>query len=119
MVYEITDENFQQEVLESEKPCVILFTASWCTWCPEMHKRMEEAAADLGAEAKFCTIDTDTQKRLRISFAVGTLPFIVLVRNGMRAPLFDEIVTTDRLEERIRYALDSGKLPIEVPVVLR
>ena len=116
MVVDVTDESFAADVLESELPCVILFTGSWCTWCPEMHERMEEASKAFEGEAKVCSIDIDTQNKLRIAFAVGTLPFIVLVRGGMRSPLFDEIVTVERLEERVRYALDGGKLPIEVPV---
>ena len=84
-----------------------------------MKSRMAEASESWGDDFKFCTVDIDTQRKLRIAFAVGTLPYIVLVRDGMKAPLFDEIVTTERLEERLQYVSDGGKLPIETPVRLR
>ena len=119
MVMDVTDDSFEQDVLGSDIPCVILFTASWCTWCDEMLERMAEASDAFEGEARFCTVDTDEQRKLRIAFAVGTLPYIVLVRDGMRVPLFDEIVTTDRLVERVRYMLDGGKAPLETPVRIR
>ena len=119
MINDITDDNFDAEVMRSDIPCVILFTAHWCTWCPEMLERMEEASHAFEGEAKFCSVNTDTERKLRIAFAVGTLPYIVMVRDGKKIPLFDEIVTVDRLEERVRYMLDDGKAPFETPVVIR
>ena len=116
MIHRITDENFIAEVLESKLPCVILFTGSWCDWCPEMIIRMEEASVAFDGQVRFCSVDIDSERKLRIAFAVGTLPYIVWIREGMKTPLFDEIVTVDRLVERVAYMLDGGKPPLETPI---
>ena len=58
MVYEITDANFEEEVVDSIIPCVILFTAGWCSLCPEMESRIESLANKMD-EVKFCVVNTD------------------------------------------------------------
>lgn len=115
MIHEITDETFEAEVAKGDIPCVILFTAGWCNLCPEMESRFEALSQRMD-EVKFCVVDTDKQKGLRIAFAVGVAPYIVMVRDGMKLPLFDQIISEEELEERIRYILDGGKPPIETPL---
>ena len=77
----------------------------------------EEALSDtFEGKVKFCIVNTDQNKALRIKFAVAAFPYIVWVANGMQAPLFDEIVTEERLEERIRFVLDGGQAPTTRPL---
>ncbi len=116
MIHEITDSTFNQEVADSDVPCVILFTAGWCTFCDDMVPRMESLSEKLGDTVKFCIVNSDEQRALRIAFAVAAVPYIVLIRNGMKIPLFDEIVTEERLEERIAYVLNGGKTPTALPL---
>lgn len=116
MVHEITNENFQDEVVASDVPCVIEFTAGWCTFCDEMVPTMELLSEKFAGSVKFCVVNIDEQKSLRIKFAVAAVPYIVLVDGGMKTPLFDEIVTVDRLEERIRFVLDGGHAPTTRPL---
>ena len=111
MVYEITDENFDVEVASCDKPCVIEFTAGWCTMCDEMVPVFEELSEQYGNDVKFCIANTDEQKKLRIKFAVAAFPYIVLVADGMKTPLFDELVSAERLKERIDFVLSGGKAP--------
>lgn len=116
MVTVVTDENFEQEVLESGLPCVIGFTAGWCDLCPQMIGEMDALSQKYEGEVKFCSVNVDEQRKLRILFAVAALPYTVLVQGGMKTPLFDELVTEERLDERIRYVLDGGKCPTTVPL---
>ena len=109
MLYEITDETFEAQVLQSPVPCVIEFTAGWCDLCDRLLPVLEELSGEFAGEVKFCTANTDTQRKLRIKFAVAALPYIVMVRDGRRIPLFDSLVTAERLSERIRYVLDGGE----------
>lgn len=115
MVYEVTDANFEEEVASSDIPCVILFTAGWCSLCPEMKSRFESLSEKM-EEVKFCVVDTDSQMGLRIAFAVGVAPYIVMVRNGMKLPLFDQIISEEELKERIHFVLNGGKTPLETPL---
>ena len=116
MVYEITDETFEAEVANSDVPCVIEFTAGWCTMCDTMAPTFDQLSETFGDEVKFCLANIDEQKRLRIKFAVAAVPYIVLVANGMKTPLFDEVVTASRLEERIRFVLEGGNAPTTRPL---
>ena len=116
MIHEITDDTFEEEVANSPVPCVIAFTAGWCTFCNTMTPTPERVAETFGDEVKFCLVNIDDQKKLRIKFAVAAVPYIVLVADGMQTPLFDEIVTAERLEERIRFVLDGGNAPTTRPL---
>ncbi len=116
MLHVVTDENFEREVAQSPLPCLIEFTASWCTLCTTMEPMLEELSEKLDGQVKFCTVNADTEKQLRIRFAVAVAPYIVLVADGMQTPLFDELVTADRLEERIRFVLEGGHAPTTRPL---
>ena len=116
MIHEITDENFEAEVVGSDVPCIIEFTAGFCTYCDDLVPVFEELDGHYGGRVKFCLVNTDEQKGLRIKFAVAAFPYIVFVADGMKTPLFDEIVTTERLRERIDYVLAGNPAPTTRPL---
>lgn len=116
MIHEITDDNFEAEVARSPLPCVIEFTANWCTMCDAMAPTFAALDARFDGQVKFCMVNTDEQKGLRIKFAVASMPYIVYVSDGEKTPLFDEIVTQERLEERIHFMLDGGEAPTTTPL---
>lgn len=116
MITIVTDENFEEEVENCDTPCVVGFTAGWCNLCPQVLDAMEALSEKYGDEIKFCSVNIDEQKELRILFAVAALPYTVFIQDGMKTPLFDEVVNEERLDERIRFILDGGKCPITVPL---
>ena len=63
-------------------------------------------------------MDTGKQRKLGITFAVGSLPYVVYVANGGMTPLFDELVSADRLRERVQFMLDGGEVATTRPVNL-
>ncbi len=116
MIHEITDDSFEREVAHADVPCVIEFTAGWCTMCDAMAPTFEVLSEHYGDKVKFCLVNTDEQKGLRIKFAVACVPYIVYVANGMQSPLFDELVTAERLKERIDFMLAGGEAPTTRPL---
>lgn len=116
MIHAINEENFEKEVLQSTVPCVIEFTAGWCTFCDDMVPTFENLSEKFDGSVKFCLVNIDEEKKLRIKFAVAAVPYIVYVTDGMQTPLFDEIVTAERLEERIRFVLNGGNAPTTRPL---
>ena len=116
MVHIVTDETFEQEVVQSDVPCLIEFTAGWCTVCDAMEPTLEALSEKLADEVKFCTVHTDTEKKLRIKFAVAAYPYIVYVHDGMKTPLFDELVSAERLKERIDFVRGGGVAPTTRPL---
>ena len=118
MVIEITEDNFEQEVMQSELPVVIDFWADWCAPCKELEPRFEEVAQILEGRVKCGRINTATQKSLRIKFAVAVLPTISVVRNKTFIDVAGSLMPTDEIVVRIERAL-SGELDAELARKLR
>lgn len=116
MIYDINDDNFQAEVADSDKPCIIFFTAGFCTCCDDMYPRFESLADKYADACKFCVVNVDQSRGLRIKFVVACTPYIVMVKDRMVTPLFDMIVPTEQLDERISYALGGGECPVCRPL---
>lgn len=116
MVVEITDDNFQDEVAQSDVPCVVEFTAGWCTMCDDMVPVFDELSEAYEGKVKFCIVNTDVSRGLRIKFAVAAYPYIVYVADGKKTPLFDEVVSAERLRERIDFVLGGGQAPTTMPL---
>ncbi|HKM22941.1 MAG TPA: thioredoxin [Lachnospiraceae bacterium] len=77
----ITKENFEQEVLQSDKPVLVDFWASWCGPCRMLLPVIEELA-DEDTGAKICKINIDEQPELAEQFKVMTIPTLIVFKNG-------------------------------------
>lgn len=77
----ITNENFETEVLKSDKPVLVDFWASWCGPC-QMLLPVVEALADEVTDAKICKINVDEQQELAAKYNVMTIPTLMVVKDG-------------------------------------
>lgn len=77
----INKENFQQEVLHSDKPVLVDFWASWCGPCQMVLPIMDEIA-DERSDIKVCKINIDEQKELARQFRVMSIPTLAVFKNG-------------------------------------
>ncbi|HJB86274.1 MAG TPA: thioredoxin [Candidatus Dorea faecigallinarum] len=77
----INKENFQQEVLHSDKPVLVDFWASWCGPCQMVLPIMDEIA-DERSDIKVCKINVDEQKELARQFRVMSIPTLAVFKNG-------------------------------------
>ena len=73
----INKENFQQEVLHSDKPVLVDFWASWCGPCQMVLPIMDEIA-DERSDIKVCKINVDEQKELARQFRVMSIPTLAV-----------------------------------------
>ncbi|MBE6580319.1 MAG: thioredoxin [Ruminococcaceae bacterium] len=80
-VLKITAENFEAEVLSSEKPVLLDFYADWCGPCRMLAPTIEEIAAERD-DVKVCKINVDEQGDLAARFAVMSIPSLFVLKNG-------------------------------------
>lgn len=78
----ITKNNFEQEVLHSDKPVLIDFWAPWCGPCRMLSPVISEIAEEYGDKIKVCKVNVDDEGELAASFDVMSIPTLVVVKDG-------------------------------------
>jgi len=81
-VIELTDANFQSEVLESSQPVLVEFWAPWCQPCLEMAPAIEQIARELSGRAKVGRLHIDEHPAVPSRFDVHAPPAVIVFRNG-------------------------------------
>ena len=80
-VTKLTKENFTAEVLESDKPVLVDFWASWCGPCRMLSPTIEELSEEL-TDVKVGSVNVDEQNELAAHYGVMSIPTLIYFKNG-------------------------------------
>ncbi|PYQ14846.1 MAG: thiol reductase thioredoxin [Acidobacteria bacterium] len=81
-ILDVQDGNFEQEVLHSNVPVLLDFSAEWCGPCKKMVPIMEEIAAEFDGRAKVGTVDVGAAQETAVRLGVMSVPTVIFFKGG-------------------------------------
>jgi thioredoxin 1 len=82
MIVNVTKDTFRQEVLESGKPVIVDFWATWCGPCQMQARIFEELEKTEGDKIKICKVNVDENEELAGQFGIESIPTLLFYKNG-------------------------------------
>ncbi|MBR1455764.1 MAG: thioredoxin [Oscillospiraceae bacterium] len=78
----LTEQNFEEEVLKSDKPVLVDFWATWCGPCRMLAPTIEQIAEEQAGVIKVGKIDVDEEPELAAKFGIASIPTLMVFENG-------------------------------------
>lgn len=79
---DVTKDNFEEEVLKSDKPVLVDFWATWCGPCQALSPVISEIADEYKNRIKVCKVDVDKETELTSAFKVFSIPTLLVIKDG-------------------------------------
>ena len=81
-VLEVTDQNFEEEVLNSEKPVLVDFWAAWCAPCRTLAPTVDQIAQEFSDQAKVVKLNVDDNAAISAKYNIKGIPTLLLFKGG-------------------------------------
>jgi thioredoxin 1 len=101
----ISDLNFEDEVIKSDKPVLVDFWATWCGPCKAVGPIMDDIARTYGERIKVAHLNVDENPHMTATYGISNIPTIILFKNGQPIDTLVGLMPKERLEEFIVNAL--------------
>ena len=99
LVLDITDANFDSEVLQSEKPVLVDFWAEWCGPCKVLGPIIDEVAPEYDGKVKFTKLNIDQYPETAPKYGIRGIPTILLFKNGELKTTSVGVLTKSKLNK--------------------
>lgn len=82
MALEFNDNNFKEEVLNSDKPVLVDFWAAWCGPCKLLGPTIEELHKEMGDKVKVGKVNVDENQALAAAYGIMSIPTVIILKGG-------------------------------------
>jgi thioredoxin 1 len=96
-----TDDNFQNEVLNSATPVLVDFWAAWCGPCRMIAPMIEELAGDYDGKVKVGKLDVDNNQRVAMQYGIRSIPALLVFKDGKVVDQIIGAVPKPRVAEKL------------------
>ncbi len=104
-VLEANDASFEAEVVQSDRPVLVDFSATWCGPCKRLEPVVHEIADDYNGRLKVVKVDVDKAPSIAAKFAVMSVPTLVLFRDGQVMDQLTGVVAKRVIADRVDKVL--------------
>ena len=98
---EVTDANFDQEVLKADKPVLVDFWAPWCGPCRMVAPIVEELAEEYDGKVEFVKVNTDDNPNTAVKYGIRSIPTLLVFKDGELAGQIIGFRPKSDLKERL------------------
>lgn len=101
MAMQFTDQNFEAEVLKSDKPVLVDFWAVWCGPCQMMGPIIEELAKEVGDKYKVGKLNVDENRETASKYGIMSIPTLIIFKDGKAVKQFVGVQAKESLKEEL------------------
>ena len=102
MAINVTESNFQSEVVDSDKPVLVDFWAEWCGPCKMIGPILDQLSGEIEGHAKVVKVNVDEARELAGKYNVRSIPLLLFFKNG---EIKDQIVGANVTKEQLKAKL--------------
>ena len=105
----VTDRDFDQEVLESDTPVLVIFGAPWCGTCHIIAPAIKDFASSYKGKVKICKMDIDENKKVAATYGIREVPTLLFFSRGSVVDHIFGAVPKRVIESKLRAMVKAGR----------
>ncbi len=102
---EVSEENFQGEVLQSAEPVLVDFWAPWCMPCQMLAPTIKKLAEENQGRLKVCKLNTDENQHIAALYGIQGIPTLILFKESKEVTRIVGVMPKERIEEKLKLVL--------------